>query len=128
MGANKTDATSVASCKAAYATLRFQDPSATDQHWCSRRYADFVRRAAHRVDNLPNEMRMGDWLNMHKARTWRFAGKQAMAQDGRWSHKLLQLEMGGCTRDPGRPKTCWTDQLKRFAGGDQMAVALDEER
>ena len=91
-------------------------------------WVDFVRRAAHRVDNLSNEMRMGDWINIHKARKWRFAGKQARAQDGRWSHKLLQLEMGGYTRDPGRPKTRWTDQLERFAGGDWMAVALDEER
>ena len=91
-------------------------------------WVDFVRRAAHRVDELSAEMGMGDWIDIYRKRKWRFAGKQARAEDGRWSLKVLQRRTEGYARDPGRPKTRWADQIERFAGGDWMTLALDEDR
>ena len=89
---------------------------------------DFVRRSAHRVDELASAFNMSDWIEDHRRRKWCFAGKQARADDGRWSQKALQWKPIGYGRNPGRPRTRWTDEIDRFAGGDWMQIALDEDQ
>ena len=42
--------------------------------------------------------------------------------------EVLQWITEGYIRDPGRPKTRWADKIERFAGGNWMRLALDEDR
>ena len=48
--------------------------------------------------------------------------------DGRWSRQILDWEPGvKFNRDPGRPRTRWTDSIEQYAGGDWKTVAQDED-
>ena len=56
----------------------------------------------------------------------RFAGRLAHSGDCRWTKQVADwIPNYGMGRDRQRPKTRWSDQLEKFAGGNWASVAKD---
>ena len=69
-----------------------------------------------------------DWATLHRKRKFRFAGKAARAQDGRWSHHLLSWSpKHGRGRGAGHPRLRWADKIVELVGGDWIDRAADED-
>ena len=65
-----------------------------------------------------------NWLHLHRRRKWRFAGRVARSEDGRWSRRILDWQPVS-SRSRQRPLTRWTDQLAQYAGGNWIEIAID---
>ena len=87
-------------------------------------YIDFVQRSAHKVDELAAKLGLESWVQTYRRRKWRFAGRLARLEDGRWSHKILNWQPES-HRSRQRPLTRWSDQLTKYAGGNWMEIAVD---
>ena len=59
------------------------------------------------------KLRLLDWAEEQRRRYWRWAGRLARRDDGRWSRKLLDWSPGGL-RPQGRPRKRWEDRLSQF--------------
>ena len=81
-------------------------------------WIDFVRRSAHSVDALATRLGMENWQCLSRRKKWRFAGRVACLEDGRWTKKILDWTPSyGLGRSRQRPKTRWIDPLVKYAGG-----------
>ena len=91
-------------------------------------WVQYVQSSAHRVDALSESLQMSSWVEAYRIRKWRFAGELARQEDSRWSQQAAEWKPnGGFGRRRGAPRTRWEDQLVRFAGGDWMSIAQDED-
>ena len=94
----------------------------SDETW-----VDFIKRSAHRVDELASELGMENWVLGHRRRKWRAAGKLVRQTDDRWSRRILDWTPHcGNGRGRGRPRTRWSDHLEKYAGGGWKETARDE--
>ena len=104
--------------------MRTQGPDSPLEDW-----VEFVQRTAHRVDAIAEDHCMDDWVIQYRRRKWRFVGKTARCDDKRWSQIILNWTPNfGFGRSRGAPKTRWSDQLVKFAGGDWMSHAQNEDQ
>ena len=88
-------------------------------------WIEFVKGAAHRIDDLSLKFGLEARTVRYRRRKWRFAGALASCTYGRWSKVVVQCRPnGGFGRGPGAPRTRWEDQLCKLAGGDWMATAM----
>ena len=87
-------------------------------------WVEFVQRAAHKVEELALKFGIESWVEQQRRRKWRFAGRLARLDDGRWSKIVLNWTPAG-VRNQQRPRTRWADQLAQFAGGSWQEVASD---
>ena len=87
-------------------------------------WIEFVQRSAHKVDELAAKHNLESWVQTYHRRKWRFAGRLARIEDGRWSRKILDWQPES-SRSRQRPLTRWSDQLTQYAGGNWMEIAID---
>ena len=88
----------------------------------------YLSRAKAKINQLSLELGMQEWVDTHRRRKWQFAGRLARTTDKRWSRLILDWSpYYGMGRSRGHPATRWTDQLEKFAGGEWMDIAADEE-
>ena len=80
------------------------------------------------IDNRSLLTGMEDSGTLYRRRKWRFAGRVARKNDGRWSTQMLHwMPPTVAGRRPGRPLTRWTDDIVAMCGGDWTEHALDVE-
>ena len=80
--------------------------------------------------------KVADWVEEIHSRKYRYAGKIARQNDGRWTREVLTWSAGG-KRPRRRPLTRWTDSLEKFVKqtyrhntaeqNTWTQVAMDEE-
>ena len=71
---------------------------------------------------------MCDWVVEYRRVKWRVAGELARKINGRWSTRTLSWRpLFGVGRNQGRPKTRWSDDFEKFAGGAWNELASDED-
>ena len=91
-------------------------------------WVDYMKRSAKAVGDISDTYFMRDWVVEYRRRKWRTAGALARKTYGRWSSNLITwTPVCGVGRARGRPKTRWSDDLERFAGGHWHMLASDEE-
>ena len=89
-------------------------------------WIDYVQRATHTAEDLFAKCGSIEWTEAHRRRKWNLAGRLARAADSRWGKKMLSwLPLHGKGRHVGRPKTRWSYDLEKFAGGNWAQEALD---
>ena len=94
-----------------------------DEDW-----KDYLKRAANKVDTVCEDFGVEDWVMMQRRRKWRFAGKLARQNDGRFARQVLEYTPHlGYGRGAGRPRLRWADEIENFAGGSWLKIAEDEE-
>ena len=90
-------------------------------------WVDYVQRSAHQADELGSQHCMKDWIAEARRRKWRFAGQLARRTDNRWSSVLISwIPSWGPGRSKGRPRTRWSDQIEKYAGGNWQEIALND--
>ena len=91
-------------------------------------WVDYMQRSTRAVEEIAHKLRLESWPRTFRRRKWRFAGKTARNLDGRWSHELLDWRPSiGLGRDVGRPVARWSGAITKFAGGNWMQLAADED-
>jgi hypothetical protein len=91
-------------------------------------WVEYMRRSARQVDELTLKYGIEEWTTMHRRRKWAFAGQTARQTDSRWSTLSLEWKPHeGHGRSRGRPRTRWSDDLEKYAGGSWPDEALDSE-
>ena len=89
-------------------------------------WVECLKRTARHVEDLAQAHGLESWTHTYRRLKWRLAGKLARTNDNRWSKVILSWkpwEESG--RGLGRPKTRWTDQIEKYAGGNWQDTALD---
>ena len=87
-------------------------------------WVDYMKRSAHKVDEMSTQNSMQTWVASYHQRKWRFAGDTAR----RRSKQILSwTPTYGSGRFPGRLSTRWSIDLEAVAGGDWETVAQNED-
>ena len=90
-------------------------------------WIDYIRRSAHEADGIAAKFGLESWSRSYRRTKWRYARKVALYTDNRWCHKVLRwMPQAKYSRDPGRPRTRWSDSIEKMAGGNWMEVASDQ--
>ena len=71
-------------------------------------YVERIKRAKRQSEQAMKANGVTDWVQLQRSRLWKWAGKVARLENGRWSQEVLKWDPEGC-RAQGRPRTCWTD-------------------
>ena len=101
----------------------FPTPRLEEETW-----VDYIQRSTHRAETIFNACGGVDWVVESRRRKWRFAGKTATRNDGRWSTSLLHwVPEHGRGRDVGHPCKRWRDDIEELVGGEWAQVAQDLE-
>ena len=91
-------------------------------------WVDYLQRTAVDVDKLSKKYGLEDWGATYRRRKWSFAGRTACKTDEIWSKQILSwIPSFGLGRCQGRPRTRWSDEIVKLAGGDWEETAQDEE-
>ena len=91
-------------------------------------WVEYVQRSAHDVERMAEKFRLQRWTVECRVRKWRFAGRLARHEDGRWSSQILSwTPCNGAGRGRGWPKTRWSDDLCKLAGEAWIEHAKDSE-
>ena len=81
-------------------------------------WVDWIRRSTHEAERRMKELKLEDWVSLHRRRKWRWARKVATSQGSNWSVRALTWEPGhrmptaNYTRRVGRPKLRWADDIR----------------
>ena len=81
-------------------------------------WADWIRRTTHEAERRMKELRLDDWVSLHRKRKWRWAQKVATSHTHNWCIHALTWEPGhrvlssNYSRRVGRPKLRWTDDVR----------------
>ena len=81
-------------------------------------WVDWIRRSTHEAEKRMKELKLEDWVTLHRRRKWRWARKVAASPIPSWSKHALTWEPGhriqsaNYTRRVGRPKLRWTDDIR----------------
>ena len=78
---------------------------------------EWKRRVTHEAVQVSTKMRVLDWAEESRRRKWRWGGHVARRQDDRWTIKVLSFQMDG-TRNIGRPRKRWSDEICKFFTGN----------
>ena len=94
-------------------------------------YITWLKRSTREAEEKMKEHGIMDWVEEAHRRKFKWAGKTARCEDGRWSKKLLSWSVAG-HRAQGRPQTRWADCLNKFFEGDSQnevwtTLAQDEQ-
>jgi hypothetical protein len=76
-------------------------------------YVEWIQRATRELEIMMDKYGVKDWVALQRVRLWKWAGRVARANDGRWSHEILHWEPLGC-RLRGRPRARWVDQIIEY--------------
>ena len=96
---------------------------AADEEW-----EVYMRRSTYRLKAIMVKHNVEDWVKLQRKRKWRFAGKTALFQDGRWSRRIFEWRpaLHGHRR-VGAPNTRWEDDIVEHVGGNWTQIATDTQ-
>ena len=94
-------------------------------------WVEYFSRTTRYMEGFAKELGYESWEFLQRKRTFRFEGRVARCNDGRWSRRLLGWTpwfRTGATfgRNVGRPVATWANDLDKFAGSDWAHTALNQ--
>ena len=81
-------------------------------------WVDWIRRTTHEAERRMRELKLDDWVSLHRKRKWRWAKKVASSHIPNWCIRVLKWQPGhrvvssNYSRRVGRPKLRWTDDIR----------------
>ena len=76
-----------------------------------------MQRSTRIVEETMLTYGIDDWVEEVHRRRYRWAGRVARWEDGRWTKAVLKYSVSG-NRQQGRPHMRWTDSFNKFYAGD----------
>ena len=82
-------------------------------------WVDWIKRSTHEAERRMKELKLEDWVSLHRRRKWKWARRVAISELPNWSRRALTWEPGhripgsSYNRRVGRPKLRWTDDIRR---------------
>ena len=64
----------------------------------------------------------------HQNRKWKWVGHIARMNDNRWTKRLTEWTQRTGSRNRGRQKTRWRDEIVKFAGNTWSRAAQDRQK
>ena len=86
------------------------------------------RATIHVAEDVAAKHASKNWLHSQCHRQWMLAGKVAIAEDGRWSNRILGWKpwfRSLSCRPVGQPCERWDDNITQLAGGGWVQSARD---
>ena len=91
-------------------------------------WVDYMKRSTEELRKIASRLGLEDWQASYRRRKFRYAGKLARQDDGRWSGATVEwIPNGGGGRRRGRPATRWCDDIVKLCGGGWKRYAQDPE-
>ena len=82
-------------------------------------WVEWIVRSTRAAEQVMSDLNIPDWVEEIHRRKFRWAGRTALTNDGRWTREVLLWSAAG-SRKRGRPRARWTDPLnKLFQQGRQ---------
>ena len=74
----------------------------------------WTEQATHIAEHAMRQNGVPDWVEEHRKRKWRWAGKCIRCTDGRWSKRLLVWKPSGGHRKVGGQQMRWATSLEKM--------------
>ena len=84
-------------------------------------WVDWIVRSTRAAEQVMSDLNVPDWVEEIHRRKFRWAGRAALTNDGRWTREVLLWSATG-SRKRGRPKARWTDPLNKFFHQDRQTT------
>ena len=76
-------------------------------------WVDWIQRVTHEAEEQMHRYDVPCWVEEVRRRRFRWAGRVARHEDGRWTRKILHWTPKG-NRIRGRPHLRWVDTIRTF--------------
>ena len=91
-------------------------------------WVEYIKRTTAQAETRYKQCGYDDWVTQSRRKKWRFARRAAIADDGRWSRRLLEWRPHfRCQpfRRVGRPNARWEDAIVAICGDSWLEAARD---
>ena len=82
-------------------------------------WVDWIKRCTHEAEARMKQLKLDDWVTMHRRRKWKWAHKIMSMPDDNWMTTALRWDPNSIPRYTprrriGRPRLRWTDDLCEY--------------
>ena len=82
-------------------------------------WVDWIKRSTYEAERRMKELKLEDWVSLHRRRKWKWARRVAISELPNWGRRALTWEPGHripssrYSRRVGRPKLRWADDIRK---------------